>query len=308
MYSSKIVIARTLLAIVALCAAEIATAAELHLRREAVPAGALVSLGDVAEILTNDAAEAEQLAKIELFPAPPSGSSRLVRAVEVRDTLAQRGIDLRHVRLVGSSSIWIHGGRATNVPAETAATPAVVPAVAYETIPTTTQVVVPLRPLRRGDVIRANDVQLQSREGEAAGGVAMNFDEVVGRQVMRPVSQGSVILLADLQAPQLVQKHEIVTVYARTRGVQVRTSAKALEPGARGDIIALESLLERNAHFTARVVGTKEVEILAGAPLVTSPAPPATTSSDQQPKSSQPRGSLFGLRVRGNDAPSTNGQ
>jgi flagella basal body P-ring formation protein FlgA len=283
-------------------------AAELHLRREASPAGALVSLGDVAEILTNDAAEAEQLAKVELFPAPPSGSSRLVRAVEVRDTLAQRGIDLRHVRLVGSSSIWIHGGRAANLPAETAATPAVVPAVAYETITTTTQVVVPLRPLRRGDVIRASDVQLQSREGEAASGVAMNFDDVIGRQVVRPVAQGQLIPLVDLQAPLLVQKNEIVTVYARTRGVQVRTSAKALEPGARGDIIGLESLLERNARFTARVVGTKEVEILAGAPLATSPTPPAAASRDRQQQPSRPRGSLFGLRVRGIDDTSTNGQ
>lgn len=280
-------------------------AAELHLRREASPAGSLVTLGDVAEILANDAQAKDHLAKIELFPAPNAGSSRLVRADEVRDTLARRGIDLRQVRFVGASSIWIHGGSGETKPAEKIARPAVVPAIAYEGDITTTQVVVPVRQLQRGDVIRASDVQLQTHRGEAIDGAATELDAVIGKQLTRPMPKGTAIPVAELQSPQLVQKNEVVTVYARTRGVQVRTSARAMESGARGDIIALESLLDRNAHFTARVVGTKEVEVLAGAPLVTSPVAPMPGAATPAPPASAARGSMFGLRVRVNDAATT---
>jgi flagella basal body P-ring formation protein FlgA len=284
-----------LLSLAALGGAATASAAELHLRREATPAGALATLGDVAEIYATAAGEAEQLARVELFPAPPQGSSRLVRAAEIRDTLAQRGVDLRQIRLVGANSIWIHGGQAQAAPAQNAPASPVQPAVVQETIATTTQVVVPLRPLQRGDVIRASDVQLQARSGDV--GHAASIEEVVGRQAVRPIAAGSTIAAIDLQSPQLVLKNEVVTVYARARGVQVRTSAKALEAGAKGDIIALESLLDRNARFMARVIGTKEVEIFAGAPVVTTPrAPPPVVAP-----AATPSGSLFGLRVRGTE-------
>jgi flagella basal body P-ring formation protein FlgA len=265
------------------------SAAELRLRQEATPTASLVTLADVADVLAIDPVESDKLARTELFPAPPPGSSRLVRAGEIRDTLAQRGHDLRQIRFVGASFVRIHGA------SRGSAAVTVVPAVALEPSTNQSTAVVALRALRKGDVIRASDVQLQSVETPSAG-AAVNIEDVVGQQVMRATALGSSIATADLQPPVLVQKNEIVTVYARTRGIQVRTSAKALQPGAKGEIIALESLLDRNAQFTARVVGNKEVEILAGPPMVTSPAAPRPQTSVR--KSDSPQASLFGLRVR----------
>ncbi len=52
-----------------------ARAAELRLRAQCAVSGRLVELGDVAEIVGGDPQQAEGLAAIELFPAPPAASN-----------------------------------------------------------------------------------------------------------------------------------------------------------------------------------------------------------------------------------------
>jgi hypothetical protein len=55
-----------------------------------------------------------------------------------------------------------------------------------------------------------------------------------------------------------------VTVFARCPGVRVRTTGRALEDGALGDLVTIESLADRKSFF-ARVCGPQEVEVFAGA-------------------------------------------
>jgi flagella basal body P-ring formation protein FlgA len=76
----------------------------------------LVRLGDVAEIHTNDPAEAARLKAVELFPAPPVGGKSFIRAREVQDLLALRGVDHSQHRLTGSSQIEIRNGAKSAVP------------------------------------------------------------------------------------------------------------------------------------------------------------------------------------------------
>ncbi|CAK9074874.1 Flagellar basal-body rod protein FlgG (Distal rod protein) [Durusdinium trenchii] len=85
----------------------ITTQRAFELNSQAVQ-GALVLLGDVAEILTNDPVEAERLASIELFPAPASSRKRFVSLYEMRDAL-QRKLDLSGISLSGASRITVHG-------------------------------------------------------------------------------------------------------------------------------------------------------------------------------------------------------
>lgn len=96
--------------IVAYCsdACDEASAAQLRLRTDVYPQGALVVLGDVAEIVTNDPAEAEHLAAIELFPAPTASRKRFLDVYEMRDLL-QRKIDMAAISLTGASRITVHG-------------------------------------------------------------------------------------------------------------------------------------------------------------------------------------------------------
>jgi flagella basal body P-ring formation protein FlgA len=83
--------------------------AELQVRARCQPRGPIVTLGDVAEVTAADAAQAEKLTSIELFPAPPPSQQRTLRARELQDLLANRGIGLAEHRLSGSSQVIIGG-------------------------------------------------------------------------------------------------------------------------------------------------------------------------------------------------------
>ena len=99
--------------IVWLCSTLVLNAAEIHLRSECNCASGLVRLGDVAEIHASDSAEAAKLAEIELCAAPAAGSKSFVRAREIQDLLALRGLNFSKHRLSGASQVEIRtGGRA----------------------------------------------------------------------------------------------------------------------------------------------------------------------------------------------------
>ena len=94
-----------LLTIVSALACSSSQAAELRLRQQCSPHGSVVTLGDVAEIYTADAQQAEKLAAIELFPAPPAAQQRVLRVREVQDLLTLRGINLAEHQFSGSSQV-----------------------------------------------------------------------------------------------------------------------------------------------------------------------------------------------------------
>jgi flagella basal body P-ring formation protein FlgA len=84
-------------------------AAELQLREECRVRGAVVTLGDVAEIFSQDAAERARLAAIELFPAP-AGGQRFLRLREVQDLLLMRGVNLADQRFSGAAQTAVFSG------------------------------------------------------------------------------------------------------------------------------------------------------------------------------------------------------
>lgn len=96
--------------VVWLCGALVCNAAEIHLRGECQCASGLVRLGDVAEIHAADATESARLAEIELCAAPAAGSKSFIRAREIQDLLALRGLNLAKHRLSGASQVEIRTG------------------------------------------------------------------------------------------------------------------------------------------------------------------------------------------------------
>ncbi len=67
-----------------------------------------------------------------------------------------------------------------------------------------------------------------------------------------------------LKKPLLVRRGEVIRVMARAAGVQVRTTARATEDGAFGDIITVQSL-ENREKYSAHVTGLQEAEVYATA-------------------------------------------
>ena len=98
---------KTLLWFLVVVAANLsADAAEIRLKSDCVVGGPLVRLGDVADLLNCDDDQANELARIELFPAP--ALVRYVRAGEVRELLALTGIDDARFQFTGAAVVAVY--------------------------------------------------------------------------------------------------------------------------------------------------------------------------------------------------------
>jgi flagella basal body P-ring formation protein FlgA len=326
--------------LLAVIAADRAGGAEIRFRAETRAAGNLVRLGDVAEIVANDARLAGELSSVELFPAPAPGQQVVITAREICDRLNLRGMSLAAHTISGASRLSIAGAvqpsakptKPQLAPSDnlreqaelriraaiieylqnfTDATPAwqvdfelsdeqvrlvcqtsAKPAVqggqepwtgkqqfeiglggagsrhqmsVTATIEPAAPVVVANRAIGRGVVLSRADVRLQMPTTlEQAEGALRNLEDVVGRETVRSLSADDPIRGDALQAPLLVRNRDIVTVYVRSPGIRVRVTGRAVQDGALGDLITVESLSERKAFF-ARVSGAQEVEVFASA-------------------------------------------
>jgi len=128
-----------------------------------------------------------------------------------------------------------------------------------------TVVAVAARGLTRGSVIRPEDIVLSGNvaPGEQGNGFR-STEELIGREVTKGVAEGRVIDRGDVRAPVVVRRGDVVTVYARSPGIRIKTLARARDDGGVGDLVGLESLYDRKTFF-ARVCGVQEVEIYARA-------------------------------------------
>lgn len=336
----------------------VAAAAEISLHAECRSDGGLILLKDVADVLGGDPGEVQKLGEIDLFPAPPAGDRRRLRAREIQDILASRGVNLREHRFSGASQVTLIGtlearpsrsqpspkpvqflsprqandavrqallaylqqqaaGRDdwdvkfTLTPDQVQALAAApgtltvsggsepwtgpqqftlsvtvegqehtVPLRVEITLPPT--VVVAARTLPRGTLIQAADVRLQP--GVAAQGnvrVFLSVEEVVGKEVARGVVEGQILDEQWVRRPLLVHKGEVVTVYARAAGIQIRTTARSRDEGSRGELVTVETLADHKTFF-ARVTGPQEVDVYAHAAGVAADDP--ATVSDGVPR------------------------
>jgi flagella basal body P-ring formation protein FlgA len=329
-------------------------AAEIILRNTCQSASTMVRLGDVAEIYASDEEQVKILSAVELMPAPASGGRRFLRAREIQEILAARGLNLTDHRLSGSSQIeitrpapaphpllsvtpdvgrkardavcaaivahlqnnasvkepWdvavdltndqvraladgafkatVQGGTAPWVgPQQFVITPQVpkansFPLEARVSLPP--MVVVAVRSIASGSIIQPGDVALQrSKSIQDGEDICDDLDQVVGNETTRSIGVGQFVDHDFICEPVLVHKGDAVTVYSRSSGLRVRTTGRARDDGSLGELISIESLLNRQAFF-ARVSGVHEVEIYARAVDARPPVPEVTAPEVAAPK------------------------
>lgn len=237
-------------------------AAELHLKPEYVCSRPVVRLADIAEIREpGNAKAANALEQIELFTAPSARTGRTVKASELRELLTLHGVDMNDLQFRGANEVRIRP---------------VATSTAARTKPQATRLIATsARTLHRGETIRSSDVEFKSvsvpagkSDSSDSSNAIDSADKVVGYAVTRSLQAGDTINATDLMKPIAVQRNEIIALVARSSGVQVRTSVKALEAGAVGDLIAIETQDKDKNRLTARIVGPKAAEIFAGLPTV----------------------------------------
>jgi len=132
-------------------------------------------------------------------------------------------------------------------------------------ISTPPKVAVAAKALPRGTLVRPEDVVLTSSIPTSEQGDALrSLEEIVGRETTRAISEGRMFERTALRSPVMVRRGDVVTVFAHSAGIRVRTLARARDEGGVGDLISVESLQDRKAYF-ARVSGAHEVEVYARA-------------------------------------------
>jgi flagella basal body P-ring formation protein FlgA len=124
-------------------------------------------------------------------------------------------------------------------------------------------VVVAAKALPSGVLIRAADIELQQvPQHETRTGGFLSIDEVIGKETTQTIAKGKTIQPKQVRSPLLVRRGEVVTVCARSPGICVRTMGRARQNGSLGELIAVESLLDRQTYF-ASVSKLREVEVFA---------------------------------------------
>lgn len=137
--------------------------------------------------------------------------------------------------------------------------------VRLEAVVTVTQaVVVATRSVERGRVITAADVAVEEvselpKESSLHQPIE-SLDAVIGLEAAKAIREGDTIYTGDFRPQVLVKRGEEIAVFARGGGIQVRTVARARQDGARGELIGVESLGEKEP-FEAVVTGPREAVV-----------------------------------------------
>lgn len=125
----------------------------------------------------------------------------------------------------------------------------------YETV------AVAARPLGRGERLSAADIELQRQNvSSLSGGYHTHIKDVVGMEVRRSVRAGIVLDRSVVKPPILVSRGERVTITASSGVVQVSMDGKALDSGARGELIEVVNLSSRQ-KLEAEVVAPGVVRV-----------------------------------------------
>ena len=122
-------------------------------------------------------------------------------------------------------------------------------------------VIVTSEHLSKGQIIRAQDVEIQRRNiTSLKRAFFSDAHDIIGKVATRKISPGAVIHEHLTRFPQIVTKGDHVTVIAKTSGFEVSTMGVALNNGAKGEQVRVRNL-KSNKVVPATVVGPKRLHV-----------------------------------------------
>ena len=128
-----------------------------------------------------------------------------------------------------------------------------------------TRVSVLNRPVSPGEIIAARDIEtMETRADRIGPDILVDAGALVGKTPRHALRAHEPLHLADVQAPLVVHKDDLVTVLLETSALRLTTQGKALEDGA--------------MHATIRIANTKSnrvIDAVVTGPNLVAVAPPA---------------------------------
>lgn len=112
-----------------------------------------------------------------------------------------------------------------------------------------------------GSRIRATDIEMiEMAERLVKDDIILNPRDLVGMSPTRIVMAGKPIKRVEIQAPLVVQRGEIVTMHFNEGPLRLTAQAKALENGAKGEVIRVVNT-SSSRTLEARIIGEREVTV-----------------------------------------------
>ncbi len=123
------------------------------------------------------------------------------------------------------------------------------------------------RPMGAGEIIRNDDIEVVYRRDSLLGrDIVMDAKQLVGRTPMFRVRAGEPIHTNDTRAPILVSRNNQVVIKLVWGGMTLSAQGKALDEGARGDVIRVENL-QSHKTIEATIAGPDLVTVSLGTNL-----------------------------------------
>ncbi|SMC19377.1 flagella basal body P-ring formation protein FlgA [Desulfacinum hydrothermale DSM 13146] len=99
------------------------------------------------------------------------------------------------------------------------------------------------RPLKRGEIISPDDVEMREIEiSDPSRSYVFQVSQAVGKRLVHAVSMGEPLELTSLDKPLLVRRGKTVTIVYQTPGIMLTARGKAKEAGGHGDWIRIVNL------------------------------------------------------------------
>lgn len=217
-------------------------------------AGDWITLGDVAPV-TGEAAG------LLLGPAPPAGQTLALDPAFIIATAKGAGVFLA-IPLDKPILVTRSTGNASPAPVARTANPAnparqIAPASSVQG-----QVLILVRDVARGDVIRSADVEWADMTNARARGLS-EIDLAVGLEARRALKAGQHILANDLKPPAVIRKGDPVKLIYATGGVHLAVDGVAQNEAALGEgVRVLNTYSKRTVEAVAAGHGEARINTM----------------------------------------------
>lgn len=116
--------------------------------------------------------------------------------------------------------------------------------------------------MRKGMVIGKRDISyVEMPETRVRHDMILEPEELIGMTPRRVIVSGEPVKLLEIEAPQIVSRGEMVTMILKDGTLYLTAMGKALEHGAKGDVIRVVNTTS-NKTIEATVTGSKEVTVI----------------------------------------------
>lgn len=123
------------------------------------------------------------------------------------------------------------------------------------------------RPMNAGQIIRADDIQtVYWRNDLLNPSVVTSANQIVGRSPQAMIPAGQPIRQGDTRLPILVSRDGQVVIRLQADGMTLTVQGKALDEGARGDVVRVQNM-QSHKTIEATVVGPDLVSVSLGSQL-----------------------------------------